>query len=348
MFFAVFKHRIGLWATASALLLLCQSGVMASSSWSRQASGTLAWLHAVYFLDQNRGWAVGGNGALVATRDGGRSWAVLRRPTEDALRDLYFVNELEGWLVCEKSIYLLKEKDEPRTYLMKTMDGGESWRRVNVTDKDVDVRLTRALFTTEGRAWVFGEQGALYTTRDSGKTWARQRVPTQHLLLGGTFLNADEGWLVGAGATILQTADGGETWRTGALAVVPGLRSVRFTAVSFIDRWRGWAVGAGGRVFATTDGGRNWRAQASNVMADLYDVKFLDARDGWAVGAEGTVIHTTDGGQHWITEQSGTTHPLERLFFVNRERGWAVGFGGTIIGYAPAAPSRGPELRGRS
>jgi photosystem II stability/assembly factor-like uncharacterized protein len=307
----------------------------------------MAWLHAVYFLDADRGWAVGSSGALLHTTDGGQTWAQMRRPTSDALRDVYFADEERGWLVCERSIYLLKEKDEPRTYLMNTIDGGRTWRRVNVTAKDVDARLVRALFTKEGRAWAFGEAGVLYTTHDGGGSWVRQRVPTRHLLLGGAFLNGEEGWLVGAGATLLQTSDGGETWRTGAIA---GLTTaeVRFTAVSFVDRLRGWAVGSEGRVFVTTDGGRRWRAQASGVTADLYDVKFLDGREGWASGAEGVLIHTTDGGAHWATVPSGTTHPLERLFFASRDRGWAVGFGGTIVAYAPVmvAP-RSPELRRR-
>jgi photosystem II stability/assembly factor-like uncharacterized protein len=330
------------WAIVFVLLGWCAPLAHASSAWRRQESGSMAWLHAVYFLDEHRGWAVGSSGALLRTEDGGVSWVVMRRPTEDALRDLYFTDESRGWLVCERSIYLLKEKYEPRTYLMNTTDGGATWRRVNVTAKDVDARLVRALFTTGGSAWAFGEEGALYATRDGGTNWVRQRVPTQHLLLGGAFLNGSEGWLVGAGATILQTSDGGETWRAGTIT---GTAQVRFTAVSFVDRSRGWAVGSGGRVFATSDGGRTWRAQSSKVAADLFDVKFLDAAEGWAVGAEGTVIHTTDGGEHWANEPSGTTHPLERLFFVNRERGWAVGFGGTIIGYAPTAQPRAPQLK---
>jgi photosystem II stability/assembly factor-like uncharacterized protein len=346
MLIAAFKNRLGQWAMLCVLLASCVSGARASSAWARQQSNTMAWLHAVYFLDEQRGWAVGSSGALLRTEDGGRTWASMRRPTEDALRDLYFADERLGWLVCERSIYLLKEKDEPRTYLMNTTDGGRSWRRVNVTAKDVDARLVRALFTARGRAWAFGEAGALYTTHDGGANWVRQRVPTRHLLLGGAFLNEEEGWLVGAGATLLQTSDGGETWRAG---MIPGptRTQVRFTAVSFVDRLRGWAVGSGGRVFATSDGGRRWRAQASNVTADLYDVKFLDASEGWAVGAEGIVIHTTDGGSHWAIEPSGTTHPLERLFFVNRRRGWAVGFGGTIVAYAPVAPQVAPELKRR-
>lgn len=329
---------------ALVLIGLCATFATASNAWSKQQSGTMAWLHAVYFLDRNRGWAVGGNGVLLSTSDGGKSWAQMRRPTEDAVRDLYFADEKNGWLVCERSIYLLREKDEPRTYLLNTTDGGATWRRVNVTASDVDARLVRALFTAEGRGWAFGEAGALYTTRDGGTNWVRQRVPTQHLLLGGAFLNAEEGWLVGAGATVLQTSDGGETWRAGKIM---SRAPVRFTAVSFVDRLRGWAVGSSGRVFATSDGGRSWRAQISGVLADLYDVQFLDTSEGWAVGAEGTVIHTTDGGQHWATEPSGTTHPLERLFFVNRERGWAVGFGGTIISYTVANAQRAPELRGQ-
>jgi photosystem II stability/assembly factor-like uncharacterized protein len=305
----------------------------------------MAWLHAVHFLDQQRGWAVGGSGVLLETTDGGATWKSLRRPSEDTLRDLYFSDEQTGWLVCERSIYLLKTKDEPRTYLMNTTNGGLTWKRVNVIGREADARLVRALFTREGRAWAFGEGGLLYTTNDGGTNWARQRVPTRHLLLGGDFIDADRGWLVGAGATILQTWDGGQTWHADTVNAA----GVRFNAVSFVETRLGWAVGTEGRVFATIDGGRTWREQASGVRADLLDVKFLDASEGWAVGAQGTIIHTTDSGLHWRVVPSGTFHPLERLSFINRDRGWAVGFGGTIIAYAPGTPTpkKAPELKGK-
>lgn len=322
-------------------------------AWTKQRSGSLAWLHAVYFLDENKGWAVGGRGVLLVTDDGGNVWRARPRLVEDALRDVYFSDEQNGWLVCERSIYDLKTKDEPRTYLLRTTDGGESWQKVNVIGKDVDARLVRALFTNNGRGWAFGEEGVLYTTRDGGENWERQRVPTQNLLLGGWFLNSEQGWLVGAGATLLQTADGGETWRTGTLVgFTPtsgdktGALRVRFTAANFVDSRRGWAVGAEGRVFATRDGGRTWGQQTSNVQADLYDVKFLDEFEGWAAGAGGTLIHTTDGGRRWTIEPSGTTHALERLCFVGRDHGWVVGFGGTIIRFTPnAARPQAPELK---
>ncbi|MDQ1558821.1 MAG: hypothetical protein QOD32_1881 [Pyrinomonadaceae bacterium] len=314
-----------------------------AGAWEVQTSGTLAWLRAVYFVDEARGWAVGSKGALLATEDGGRSWTVRRAPTEDTLRDVYFANEATGWLVCDRSIYLLRTKQEPRSYLLRTADGGASWSRVEVTGADVDVLLTRVAFVDDARGWAFGEMGALYATADGGGSWERQVLPTKHLLLGGAFLAAGQGWLVGAGNTILYNPDGGSQWRAGASPVMP---ATRYNAVSFVGERRGWAVGEGGLVLSTPNGGRSWFKQESNVTVDLSDVKFIDASEGWAVGAEGTIIHTTDGGANWRLEPSGTRHPLERLSVASRTRAWAVGFGGTIVNYAnTAATPIPPQLK---
>ena len=291
----------------------------------------MAWLHSVFFIDQNKGWAVGSKGTVLQTLDGGNTWKPRGAATTDVVRDIFFTDENNGWLVCEVNVYQLKTKDEPRAYLMKTTDGGETWKRIEIKGFDVDAILVRAVFARNGRGWTFGEAGSIYTTHDSGDTWIKLRSPTRHLLLGGMFVDDDRGWLVGAGATIIQTSDGGETWYQSTLPQVE--KSVRFTATSFVDNRKGWAVGSGGSVYRSTNGGRTWQRQESTVDVDLYDVKFVDALEGWAVGAEGTIIHTGDGGEHWTTERSGTEHPLERVFFSNRNRGWAVGFGGTVVAY---------------
>lgn len=327
------------------LLLTAHCSVLtASAAWTRQHSGTMAWLHSVYFLNQNTGWVAGSNGALLFTNDGGRSWHKMRRPTEDSLRDVYFSDERNGWLVCDREIYKLKTNNEPQAYLLRTNDGGATWRRIDLSD--THARIVRAVFRGDGRGWTFGEAGALYTTNDGGASWVRQVLPTKHLLLGGAFLDDEHGWLVGAGATILQTSDGGETWRPG---LVRGERHLRFTAASFVEKRLGWAVGAAGHVFATTDGGRLWFPQASGVSTDLLDVKFVSAAEGWAAGSEGTLLHTNDGGGHWINERSSTPHLLERLFFTDRAHGWAVGFGGTILSYSASPLSPGaPQLNLRT
>ena len=317
-------------------LLVASAATAQTGAWARQPAGSMAWLHAVFFLDQNRGWAAGSKGTLLRTEDGGRTWKATGSSTDDVVRDIFFVDQQNGWLVCEVNQYQLKTLDEPRAYLMRTTDGGASWTRVEIKGFDVDSILVRAVFSRGGRGWAFGEAGAIFTTRDAGETWVRLRSPTRRLLLGGTFFDDDRGWIVGAGATIIQTSDGGETWYQSLLPQVE--KSVRFTATSFIDNRNGWAVGSGGSVYRTNNGGRTWQQQQSNVHVDLFDVKFVDAREGWAVGAEGTIIHTDDGGETWTTERSGTEHPLERVFFTDKNRGWAVGFGGTVVSYSRTRP----------
>jgi len=342
--------------TAHCSLLTAHS---AASGWKRQRTGTFAWLHAVHFIDRERGWAVGGKGALLQTANGGRDWKVLSAPSEDTLRDIHFADAQTGWIVAERDIYRLRTKDETRAYLLKTTDGGDTWSRVEVVGREVNARLVRVRFAGAEHGWVFGEEGALFATTDGGRTWARQRVPTRHLLLGGAFQDARVGWLVGAGGTFLHTSDGGATWS--AAVVVPsssfnaaGAPAAQFApspapaprvnAVSFIDGRRGWAVGSGGAVFSTTNGGRSWSARASATDADLLDVKFFDEREGFAAGSGGTLLHTTDGGANWVIETTDTTHQLERLHFLDRQRGWAVGFGGTILTYDGATRPR-PPLR---
>src|SRR5215203_5880992 len=313
------------------VLLFASSVSAQTGTWARQRAGTMAWLHSVFFLDQNRGWAVGSKGTVLQTLDGGNTWAVRGASTEDVVRDISFTDEQNGWMVCEVNAYQLKTKEDPRAYLMKTTDGGEHWNRIEIKGFDVDAILVRAVFSRNGRGWTFGEAGSIYTTRDAGDTWVKLQSPTRRLLLGGIFVDDQRGWIVGAGATIIQTSDGGETWYQATLPQVE--KTVRFTATSFIDNRKGWAVGSGGSIYSTVNGGRTWEPQQSTVTVDLFDVKFVDAREGWAVGAEGTIIHTVDAGEHWTTERSGTEHPLERVFFADRNHGWAVGFGGTVVSY---------------
>jgi photosystem II stability/assembly factor-like uncharacterized protein len=322
-------------------LLFAPRTSASNGAWTKQRSGSLAWLHSVFFVNQNRGWAVGSRGTLLLTNDSGKTWQK-SNPTEDAIRDVYFNDEQNGWLVCERNIYDLQSNDEPRAYLMKTSDGGEHWNLANTRGADFDGRLMRAMFTRSGRGWAFGEGGSLYTTHDAGNSWIKLQAPTRYLLLGGTFIDENSGWLVGAGATILLTSDGGETWHRSQL---PLTTPVRFNATSFVNARMGWAVGSGGSIYRTMNGGRNWQPQASGNTADLLDVKFLDSFEGWAVGNEGTVLHTTDGGMHWLGERSPTLHPIERIFFTDRSHGWAVGFGGTIISYNPSGRIDPPRLR---
>src|SRR4051812_49873945 len=40
----------------------------AHPAWNKQPTGTFAWLHSVFFVDVQRGWAAGSKGALLSTK----------------------------------------------------------------------------------------------------------------------------------------------------------------------------------------------------------------------------------------------------------------------------------------
>lgn len=334
-------------------MCLFASNSSAGGHWIKQESNTLAWLRSVYFLNENKGWVVGTNGTLLTTEDGGTTWRSLKSGTSDNLLDVVFLNEQEGWIICESYEYELK-RGEPRTYLLYTFDGAESWHRVNMDGYSKDLRLTRIISDRNGKSWLLGESGTFYTT-DDGRRWIGKPAPSRFLLLGGTMTNSQQGVLVGASSTIVYTFDGGINWHTGnlrdnkttnskaALITKKEPLSIRFTSVSFADEKNGLAVGYGGRIYVTNDGGRNWYTQQSNVSDDLFDVKFLNSNDGWIIGDKGTLLYTNNKGYNWESVNTGTTHKLERIFFITPERGWIVGFGGTILTFT--TDNKNPQLK---
>src|SRR5437764_5578211 len=114
------------------LLLLtapCSLLTVVASPWTRQPSGTMAWLHSVYFLDRNQGWVAGSNGTLLTTTDGGTTWKKLSTLTKDTLQDVYFADQEVGWLIATCDILKLKT-NEPAPYPLKTEHGGTTLRQV--------------------------------------------------------------------------------------------------------------------------------------------------------------------------------------------------------------------------
>ncbi|MCP9492848.1 MAG: YCF48-related protein [Pyrinomonadaceae bacterium MAG19_C2-C3] len=303
--------------------------------WRRQPSGSFAWFHAAYFSDSRNGWAAGANGTLFKTTDGGESWRKAALPTMDDVRDVLFFDRDTGWLVCNRSEFNLKTSRDARGYLLKTTDGGESWRRIEITNVNANVRLTRLMFSDASNGIALGESGTLFRTADGGATWQRESVSTKQILIDAAFVAPAHSWFLGIGGYLMRSSDGGATWRE--QNITSNIADVRLRAVSFPDVMHGWTVGDGGQILHTDNGGKTWQTQVAPTKNNLTDVHFINAREGFAVGELGTTIHTTDGGASWRTIPSGASQRLERLFFLRdattsgQMRAWAIGFGGTII-----------------
>ncbi len=317
----------------------------AKADWVKLESSTLAWFYDVYFLTENKGWIAGSGGTLLTTVDGGQSWKKAKIPTEDNLREVYFKDEKNGWLLCERNIYSLGTLAP--SYLLKTSDGGANWEHIEFGGEKRE-RIAKIFFGENGSGAAIGEGGAYFALQSDKKTWKKLPSPIRYLMLDGIFTDDSHGAMVGAGGTILFTEDAGLSWNKSS---VSGDSKTKLNSVFFINQKTGWAVGTEGKVFQTFNGGKVWREQNSTTAKDLTDVFFKNTSEGWAVGDEGLILHTTTAGNVWTIIESNAKHRIEKIFFIGK-KGWAVGFGGTILTYeegvAKNEHSTPPNLKTRN
>lgn len=298
------------------------------ADWQKVKSNTLAWLHAVYFVNPNKGWIAGSGGTILTTENGGMSWTLTKKFTDDTIRDIYFADENHGWLLAEKSIYGGGQISP--SSILETIDGGNTWKSVTF-DGEGKERLVRIFFSKEGTGWAVGEAGTMFEMQKDQRNWKKMSVPVRYLLLDGSFFTQTKGLIVGGGGSTFFTEDGGVSWKP---AIFTKKANTKLNSVFFINQNIGWIVGANGKIYSTNNGGRRWREQNSKVAKDLFDVVFTNTAEGWAVGDEGTLLHTTTAGNIWEADEPNTKHKLERVFF-SGEKVWVVGFGGTIMVYEP-------------
>lgn len=192
--------------TGSALVVVGERGTLLRSedhaqTWVSVPSGVESMLTGVSFApDSERGWAVGHNGVILTTADGGRTWERQRKDgaTEDAFLD---VLALDAQHVIAVGAYGL---------FAETHDGGVTWTTRAISEADSHLnRLTRA---PGGALYLAGEAGTLLASSDQGASWQPLASPYAGSLYGVTAL--DERTLVAYGLQghVFRSDDAGASW----------------------------------------------------------------------------------------------------------------------------------------
>src|SRR5262249_7163584 len=83
-------------------------------------------LRAVQFVDARQGWAVGDEGVVWHTIDGGETWERLPTGTRASLRSVHFLTPLRGWAAGREEL----PGGGSAGVLLYTEDGGETWHRL--------------------------------------------------------------------------------------------------------------------------------------------------------------------------------------------------------------------------
>ncbi|GEM_PF-2844568 len=200
-----------------------------------QPTGPFAGISAA---NANTAWAVGINGALVKTTDGGVTW--ISQHNESAVvcsgcehySAVAAVNASTAWIVSSAG------------RIIKTTDGGASWTLQRLGDGS---DITAIVAVDASTAWAVGQGGTILKTTNGGTTWSPQSSVTGNTLHGVAAADVTTAWAVGANGTILKTTNGGTTWTRQTSGTTSTLYSIAAS-----DTKTAWAVGAGGIILHTT------------------------------------------------------------------------------------------------
>ncbi|MGB9367250.1 MAG: YCF48-related protein [Xanthobacteraceae bacterium] len=139
-----------------------------------------------FFMDDLHGWVVGGKGGtsldqlkpvVLFTSDGGQTW-------ENRLENsgIDFPSGEWGWKIqfLNAQVGFVSLENDTAAAILKTTDGGRTWRRIEVKDPQKNVELEGVGFVNEMVGWVGGwghgfqagrADGTTSGTTDGGATW---------------------------------------------------------------------------------------------------------------------------------------------------------------------------------
>lgn len=281
-------------------------------------------LMAVHFPDDQEGWAVGYNGTVLHTNDGGANWVFQGDGLEGALQDVHFLNEDLGWTVGTEGT------------LLRTRNGGNDWE---VQGDTISQDLNGLHFIDDSTGWVVGSGGNIYTTRDSGKTWDLDTTGIsafgEAVKLNNVYFQDDStGWVVGRSGKLLYTGDQGDTWEERNSGVTFPLYDIDFKS-SDTGSIVGWVTG---KVVYTESGGASWKEKYAgsslndHMMLKLWGLDYSKDGTGWIAGKWGGIMRKEESDTSWSPVSTDQDHvkDIHSLSFIDHKRGWAVGFGGRL------------------
>lgn len=256
--------------------------------WQQARVPTRQLLTAVYFVDQQHGWAVGHDAQILASSDGGQSWS---KQFEDLSReapllDVWFQDLSTGFAVGAYGA------------LLTTVDGGKHWQDVSDRlDNEDQYHLNAIAAVREAGLFIVGEAGGMYRSRDNGVSWEKLQSPYQGSLFGviGT-AHAQTLLVYGLRGNLLRSSDFGDTWSRIELQAGRGPLEASLTGAGMLADGSLVLVGNGGSVLRSQDDGQSFKvfnrpdrialsSVTGNVQGQLILVGQGGVRAGQANGA---------------------------------------------------------------
>lgn len=302
-----------------------------ASGWRQAQVPTRQMLTAVHFADTRRGWAVGHDGLVLVTSDGGMDWS--RQHDGLTLQAGYNRNQLETLnkrrIALEQALAESGDPDE-RTELLARLE------ELLLDIEDAEYALEAPLqtpplldvwFRDALHGYAVGAFGTLLITTDGGINWgyAGERLynPQQMHLNGVVGDGQDNVWIAAESGLLFRSRDGGVSWTS----LESPYQGTFFGITRAPDSGRLIAFGLRGNAFYSDDDGDTWQRSNTNTDRSIAGGRWLNDRYVVLVGNVGSLLVSRDGGENF-TDRSLPSRLNLSAVATQRGRLFAVGQGG--------------------
>lgn len=241
-------------------------------SWVQARVPTSVMLTRVFFINDNLGWAVGHDGNIVVSHDGGVNWTLQR----DGVTEQAQFNEERVSMAKQVVAELREELSHP---------AGEAGAQLLQQVKEAD--------------------HALEVARDI----MREPVYAPPLM-DVWFSDEQQGWAAGAFGTLLRTSNGGRSWEDWSYKV-ENPEELHFNGVAGDDTGAVYLASEWGYVFRSDSGGESWKIVETGYDGSFFGVEVNPTSGSvFAYGLLGTIYRSRDLGNSWQALESGTRGSL--------------------------------------
>jgi len=260
-------------------------------------------LTAVFFADNEYGWAVGHDETIINTVDGGETWtrSHFAPESQQPLLDLWFANRVSGIAVGAYGAYFTTNdggrhwsgsKFAPPPAKTPTHDGASSNGKGASDEGDLppDYHLNR-IVGVGNRLYIAAEGGQLYRSDDRGATWRVLPSPYEGSFFGLVPIRGEGLLAFGLRGHLYKSADAGETWMQ-----VESHTTAMLTDGVAINDLRVTISGLAGVMLISADGGESFR------LTQQDDRKGLSAV---LPGPAGKVVVAGEGGVRTLPIDNG-------------------------------------------
>lgn len=262
------------------------------------------------------GYAVGRDGTLLRSDDGGSTWAGLRGGGA--------------------TTFLRVDTVDPNTFvaaglcrLRRSVDGGRTLQVLRWTSNEKlcdqrsgDLSIVDVSFPTPAVGYLALADGTVLRTTDGGSTWARATSPGLNILRIA-FADPQTG-LVASGTDILRTADGGQSW---SRVYTPSVPAPPFLGggLTWASPTVAYATGGPG-LLRSDDAGRTWKpADATSFTGGLLSCGSVSA---CVLGGNGGLSWTADSGATFASVKLRAPMTPKAVSFASPSGAVLVGDGG--------------------